>query len=362
MYRKRPKFFIAHSMDETDLSKLNFSDPPLSVHAPTSANSLPVEPERSYQRTFDVRSCENGRIALASADHTISLTVSPVSYIYVSGGFVHFENLSEHPSMHVKASCIGSTVRSKIVASIADSICGQFRQEDYVDFPMFAKETQAVKRSFSLVLSGYCLFLESGNSSIISLGHYVGKLCFIDLCVPSVYSRLHSDSITLRIYADNTRLDLLAILPLGSPDNRSLVSVGLLRSRDRHLPANILSVNQHALAFRCKEECDLWSVVIDDVISCDEKRFSEIVHSRKYPEGPRGYRGHIQNLKAILLATTGAVTSQPKSDLVAASELTLLLTDAFKCISILSSKLPGVLEKDDLIRETLSKLSKRISN
>ena len=206
------------------------------------------------------------------------------------------------------------------------------------------------------MLAGYGLILDSANALKCSKRL---ELRYFELLVPSAYSRLHSESTLLAVYSGGARNELERVLPLGCPDNRSVVSIGLRRSQERHLPAHVLSVDHHAIVFRCKEECDLWSVVIDDLSSCDEKRFAEVVHSRKSPDGPKGYRSHIQNLRT-LLAEQIAALCPPENEI----DDSCLLANASKCITILSSQCKGILglETEDLIRDTLSKLSKRISN
>ena len=329
-------------MDETDITKLNFPEPLLSVHAPTSASSRTVLSDKSFHESFELRIGKNGRVSLVSPEQTVLLAVCPTSYIYVSGGLIHFENLTGSRPLQLKASSVPSSVRSKVMSLICESVWKQYPGKEYCDFPAFYKCGEMV-RGFSGVLSGYCLYMDSANGMYDSVSRYV------ELRVPSVYSRLHSESITLALYECSSREEIVSIVAVGTPDNRASVCIGLHRSHERHLPVHVLSVDQHVLIFRCKEECDLWAVVIDDITSCDEKRFFELVHSRKQIDGPRGYRSHIKQLRTALSS------QQPEDD------LKFLLSNALECITILASKLPG-LESEDLIQDTLSKLSQRISN
>jgi hypothetical protein len=152
------------------------------------------------------------------------------------------------------------------------------------NWPVFATEVnstisgpphfpRASAPSGSVVLLAGPVFMREG-----------GSMSFMELHIPSSYSRTEFEITYLAIYNDSDCLDLIQSIPSGV--RRNHVTPTSSRS--------ILRISKHELHFRSSSECQLWRVAIEEVLECSADRYMELIGPRDPSRPPRGYRTQLE--------------------------------------------------------------------
>ena len=243
---------------------------------------------------------------ILKTDHrTIELCLNPLSFGYITNRTIRLEKSGRMSSTHLNLPNVGAF--SNVVEDIrisADQLTRDLFLSASVstDLPAFSSFETRQSR-FVSVLSGPAIYIRSGNS-VQCPGDLRWDVRHIEVQVTSDESRVGIEPARLAVFEDSSKLDLLEILPLGTGENRSRIQRGLTCSDSHQLPLEVVSVEQHALRFRCKDEASLWKVAMEDAASCSRARWRELVDLSPNRQIPRGYRTQYSRLKALLSVAT----------------------------------------------------------
>ena len=208
-----------------------------------------------------------------------------------------------------------------------------------------------------IVLSGPAIYMRSTKRNDSHPG-----VCDIELEVPSHFIRFGVELSRICVFSSG-RDELIDVVPLGTRRNRVTVFTGYHESLRLGQAFCSLHVGEIELRFRCKEEAELWRVCIEDVMSCSERRWTDLT-SPSMEDAPKGYRGHLQRLVVIL--SQKAALTEPKPSASGVDKQ--LFSRSLECIDTLLRRLKDCscvkavdMDSQDLVYETRQALIRLIS-
>lgn len=290
-------------------SKADFPFPNLPPFQPHDKSGRCTGSTAHSEEDKATHGCEVSRKSLTEwilkTDHrTIELFLNPLSFGYMTNHTIRLDKSVRKSATHLNLPNVWAF--SHLVEDIRVSV-DQLTRDLFLsasvntDLPAFSSpETR--QRPFISVLAGPAIYIRSGNS-VHCPGDLRWDVRHIEVQVTCDESRVGFEPAQLAVFEDSSKLELLELLPLGTGENRSRIHRGLSCLDSHQLPVEVVSVEQHAFRFRCKEEASLWKVAMEDAVGCSRARWKELVDLSPN-QIPRGYRSQYSRLKALLSAAT----------------------------------------------------------
>jgi hypothetical protein len=226
----------------------------------------------------------------------------------------------------------------------------------YDTAPRFVRFLHANSSLISL-LAGSAKYWLAGNTGGATSESPL-KTCLIELQIPTERERMKFHPSRMAVYADESRTELVDVVIVGCPGNRSQARVEVSRTGTIPSEMDTLNIGGSCFRFRLKQEADLWRVAIDDVLGADAIRWNELVDVES-PNPPRGYRGHLSRLREAIQAPPPAKSESNNIE---------LLRDCLWCIDYMKKRLDKCkcsasvdLQTEDLLYETRLQLIKRLT-
>ena len=327
--------------------------------------SPPATRKKAGSQSFELVRTHDGGMSIVSDDETIRLRIGPLTFTdTVNGSFCVINWGAGAPDrLFMAPMSFPALARTNLDMCIQNSCRSYFPTYTFYEYPKFTHRL-AQGPGVVCLMVGYGIHYplrgncprESGSSSLESR--------YMELIVPSEYSRREGDPCSIHLYSDHLKSDLVTSITIGCPGNRARVIKGLGQTGDSHLPATTISVGDHALSFRNTHEADLWRVVIDDLMAASETRWRELTRGVQ-GEAPKGYRTHLSRLFADLMDTKVVPEVELLEDV---PPQTRLIQNSLTCIDYLSTRLNECkclstvdLKFQDLVYETRHQLIKSLN-
>ena len=291
--------FMLHHTQKSDLPCVRL--PPFQEHAKPCHEPGSTAPSNGVAQCsgFHLQEGSGGQWFLKSEHRTVELFLNPLSFGHGVHNNVRFESVLKLNSHHLNLNTV--SLNAPICEEITNrinSICVDlFSKGSTGDHPPAFTSSRSESGQFITVLSGFAIYARNGNL-IVAPAEVNVKLRYMELQVPCDAHRVGIEPTRLLVYDDSSKLELLDVIALGYGENRASVQRGFHRSESSQLPTEVVSIDSHALRFRCKEEASLWRVAFEDCIGCSRERWKELLELEG--SAPRGYRTQYNRLKDIL--------------------------------------------------------------